>query len=149
MGQKKGSRHTFPLGVFRLKLLVLCCAYLITGLLSACTFDHTEGNSRVSPTATAAIKKGITSKDQVRALLGDPQSTKTQRPVTQPPGVAPLSVKLTATEIWAFWTRSDRKPLLTLPFITAARPLHSSYTVFIFFDEHGVVLECQYEDEHT
>jgi hypothetical protein len=132
-----------------LKFLLFCCAYLITGLLSACTIDHTEGNSRLSPTVTAAIRKGITSKDQVRALLGDPQSTKTQRPVPQPSGIAPLPAKLIASEIWAFWTKSDRKPLVTLPFITPARPQHSSYTVFIFFDAQGVVLDCQFEDEHT
>jgi hypothetical protein len=130
------------------KFQVLFIIFLFAGLLTACSSEHTTGNSRLNPAVAASIQKGITTKDKVRALLGNPQSTKTQLPVIQPPGVAPLPAKRTASEIWAFWNTTDRKPLVALPF-TAAKPQGASYTVIIYFDERGVVLDCETEDVHT
>jgi hypothetical protein len=117
-------------------------------LLAACTYEHREGNDRISPNAISSIRKGITAKEQVRSVLGDPQSIKTQRPIPQPPGAAPLQAKWTASEIWAFWKSSDRKPLVSLPFISA-RHEHSSFMVIIYFDERGVVLDSEIEDIHS
>jgi len=130
------------------KFRVLFLSILIAVALSACSSEHQTGNSRLNPSVAAAIRKGTTTKDQVRALLGDPQSTKTQLPVPQPPGIEPLPAKWTASEIWAYWTKSDQKPLVSLPF-ASARPKHSSYAVFIFFDGQGVVLDCQSEEVHS
>lgn len=121
---------------------------LVAALLSACSYEHTTGNGRLNPGVATAIKKGITTKAQVRTLLGDPQSTKTQMPIPQPPGVAALPAKWTASEIWAYWTERDQKTLFTLPFMSA-RPKHSSYTIIIYFDAQGVVLDCQPEEMHT
>jgi len=121
--------------------------FLLATLLTACS-EHTTGNGRLNPAVAASIQKGITTKDKVRALLGNPQSIKTQLPVIQPRGVAPLPAKRTASEIWAFWNSTDRKPLVALPF-TATRPQHASYTIVIYFDERGVVLDSETEDIHT
>ena len=118
------------------------------GILASCTYEHTEGNVRLSPNVTASILKGVTTKEQVRAVLGAPQSTKTQRPIPQPPGVERLQAKWTASEIWAFWKNSDRKPLFSFPFISARRE-HSSFMVIIYFDERGVVLDSEVEDVHS
>ena len=117
-------------------------------LLASCTYENTEGNNRLSPNVTASIRKGVTTKEQVLAILGAPQSTKTQRPILQPPGVERLQAKWTASEIWAFWKNSDRKPLFSLPFISARRE-HSNFMVIIYFDERGVVLDSEVEDVHS
>jgi hypothetical protein len=141
-------RHYPSHEVFQVKFQALFLVVLMGGLLSACTFERKEGNGKLAPGAVAAIQKGVTTKDQVRALLGPPQSMKTQVPVLQPPGLAPLPAKQTASELWAFWNSSDRKPLVALPFI-AAKPHHASYTVIIFFDAQGVVLDYDIEDAHS
>jgi hypothetical protein len=130
------------------KLKPSLCALLAAGLFSACTYEHREGNDRLSPNVTASLRRGVTTKEQVRALLGAPQSTKTQVPVIQPAGADPLPAKLTASEIWAYWKSSDLKPLVALPIISA-KPRHTSYTVIIFFDSTGMVLDCEIEDMHT
>jgi hypothetical protein len=119
--------------------------FFLTGLLSACS---SGGNDRLNPAVAAAIKKGVTSKDQIRALLGAPQSMKIQVPIVLPPGVTSLPAKQTATEIWAFWNSSARKPAVTRPFIASKRD-HASYTVIIFFDAHGIVLDYSIEAVHT
>lgn len=123
-----------------------CCALLAAGFLSACTYERNEGNSRLTPATATRITKGVTTKEQVRTFLGNPQSTKIQVPILQPPGVPPLRAKHTATEIWAYWSSSDTKPLF--PFATA-KTRHTSYTIIIYFDATGTVLDCETEDIHS
>jgi len=81
-------------------------------------------------------------------LLGNPQSTKTQVPVVQPPDAPPLPAKRIAAEMWAYWYSTDRRPLAPLPF-AAARPKHTNYTLIIYFDSLGTVLDYDTEDIHT
>lgn len=131
-----------------MKFKLSCCALLAVGLLSACSYESKEGNSRLTPAKAASIQKGITSKAQVRALIGEPQSIKTQVPVVQPAGTVDLPAKLTASEILAFWYKTERKPFVALPRISE-KPRESSYTVIIFFDSSGTVLDCQVEDLHS
>jgi hypothetical protein len=127
------------------KFRLSCCALLAAGLLSACTYESKTGNARLTPEITTSIRKGITSKEQVRALLGDPQSTKSQLPISQPPGGAILPAEFSASEIWAYWSSTDTKPLIPLS-IFSGKPGHSRYTVIIFFDPYGTVLDCKTED---
>jgi outer membrane protein assembly factor BamE (lipoprotein component of BamABCDE complex) len=109
--------------------------------MAGCGFDSNSGSKRLSPAMVASIRNGVTTKLQVRGLLGAPQSVKTQLPVQQPPGTEPLPVKYLASEIWAFW--SDKKQ--SKPFFALGAAKTSRYLVIIYFDAQGVVLDCQSE----
>lgn len=118
-----------------------CLALLAVSLLAAC--GHDSGNTRLTPALVANIRAGVTTKEQVRALLGAPQSTKTQLPLSQPAGAASLPAKLTASEIWGFW-RDRRKSSFPRPFADAAAGT-ARYLVIVYFDDRGTVLDCQSE----
>lgn len=126
----------------------VCLVFLSTGLLSACGSEQTTGNRGLNPDKVSLIQKGTATKEQVRALLGTPQSTKTQIPVYQPPGTTPLPAKQTASEIWAYWANRVQKQRLTLPLTAPGKAHQSSYTVIVYFDAHGVVLDCQTQEGH-
>jgi hypothetical protein len=116
--------------------------FLCSGLLAACSSGRNPGNAKVTPDAVATIRKGMTTKEQVRAVLGPPLSTKTQLPIHPPPGAAPLPAKLTAAEVWGFWNggRQGKTGLFS-----TAPPVNTGYTVIIFFNEQGIVLDYQAE----
>ncbi len=122
---------------------------LIDLLLTACGCTPAPSNnrlgpsavSRLGPAAVSTIRNGITTKEQVRALLGAPQSTALQQPIRQPPGVETLPVKYTASEIWAYWTEVNPRHLFSI----SAPDKQERYLVVIYFDERGVVLDCQTE----
>ncbi len=119
--------------------------FLGAGLLISCGTGKDTVNTRISAGTLAAINKGATTKEQVRVLLGDPQSRKTQAPVRQLPGVTPLPAKYAASEIWAFWTDINKGSSFHLPFSSrAAKP---PCTVIIYFDERGTVLDCETSGE--
>ncbi len=122
---------------------VMLC--LGAAMLVSCGTSGNVVNRKISSVKVAAIRSGLT-KDQVRALLGDPQSLKTQVPVRQPPGVSPLPAKYTASEIWAFWSSNNTGSSLHLPF-TARAPEKPPCTVIVYFDERGTVLDCQTSGE--
>ncbi len=117
--------------------------FLGAGLLISCDAGRHTVNKRINTGTLAAIQKGATTKEQVRVLLGDPQSSKIQTPVQQPPGVSPLPAKYTASEIWGFWTDIDNK--FHLPF--THRPTKPPCTVIIYFDQRGIVLDCETSGE--
>ncbi len=128
----------------RMRFIVML--FLGAGLLVSCGSGTRGANKGISAVKLAAIRNGVTTKEQVRTLFGDPQSSKTQAPVRQPPGTYPLPAKYTASEIWAFWSKSDKGPLLHLPF--TARPAEKPpCTVIIYFDERGTVLDCDRSGE--
>jgi hypothetical protein len=114
---------------------------LIAVLLTACGCAPAPGNNRLGPSAVSTIRNGITTKEQVRALLGAPQSTERQQPIRQPSGVEPLPVKYTASEIWAYWTDVNPRHLFSI----SASTKQERYLVVIYFNERGVVLDCQTE----
>ena len=114
---------------------------LIVLLLTACGCTPAPSNNRLGPSAVSTIRNGITTKEQVRALLGAPQSTALQQPIRQPPGVETLPVKYTASEIWAYWTDVNPRHLFSI----SAPDKQERYLVVIYFDERGVVLDCQTE----
>ncbi len=118
--------------------------FLYTGLLVSCGGDE-AANRKISAVRVAAIRNGLT-KEQVRLLLGEPQSRKTQAPVRQPPGMPPLPAKYTASEIWAFWSHGGKESSYHLPF-TASTAKKPPCTVIIYFDERGVVLDCETSGE--
>ncbi|HEX9078206.1 MAG TPA: hypothetical protein VF795_01380 [Desulfuromonadaceae bacterium] len=128
----------------RMRFIVML--FLGAGLLVACSTGTHAANKGISAVKLAAIRNGMTTKDQVRTLLGDPQSSKMQVPVRQPQGVPPLPAKYIASEIWAFWSRSDKGPSFHLPF--APRSVEKPpCTVIIYFDERGTVLDCETSGE--
>jgi hypothetical protein len=118
-----------------------CLTLLIAVLLTVCGCTPAPGNNRLGPAAVSNIRNGITTKEQVRALLGAPQSTERQQPIRQPSGVEPLPAKYTASEIWAYWTDVNPRHLFSI----SAPAKQSRYLVVIYFDERGVVLDCQTE----
>ncbi|HEX8960898.1 MAG TPA: hypothetical protein VF775_04930 [Geobacteraceae bacterium] len=132
-----------------MKLRLLCLAFLLGVTLSACSSSHDTVNPKLTPAAIAAIRKGTTTRDQVRLLLGAPQSTRTQTPITRPPGTMPLPVKYAAAEVWAFWSSRTEGSWFRLPFIGSAAPKRSGRTLIIYFDPQGIVLDCQVEETHT
>ncbi len=119
---------------------LLVFVFLTAVSLTGCDSGHTD---RLSPDRVAAIKNGITTKEQVRAILGPPLSTKIQVPISQPAGVAPLAVKLIATEIWAFRSSGYKHFFFNLRFLPSGPK--TSYTVIIYFDERGTVLDYETE----
>jgi len=110
-------------------------------LLTVCGCTSAPSNKRLGPTAVSTIRNGITTKEQVRALLGAPQSTERQEPIRQPSGAEPLPAKYTASEIWAYWNNVNPRHLLSI----SAPNRQERYLVVIYFDERGVVLDCQTE----
>ena len=104
-------------------------------------------NKRINSGALAAIRKGATTKEQVRALLGAPQSERTQLPVRQPTGVSSLPAKYTASEIWAFWTDINSGPAFHLPFTAPRPPGKAPCTVIVYIDERGTVLDYETSGE--
>ncbi|HTP64092.1 MAG TPA: hypothetical protein VMJ66_01785 [Geobacteraceae bacterium] len=129
-----------------MKLLHIAMLLLCACCIVSCSTSRKVVNNRISAVRLAAIRQGTTTREQVRALLGDPLSTKTQTPLRQPPGVPPLPVKYTAAEIWAFQTDINKGTSFHLPF--TARPVEKPpCTVIIFFDERGIVLDCETSGE--
>ena len=110
-------------------------------LLTACGCAPAPGNKRLSPIAVATIRSGITTKAQVRTLLGAPQSMDRQLPIRQPAGGEPLPVKYVASEIWEYSTTINPRHLLS----ASASDRQEKYFVVIYFDERGVVLDCETE----
>ncbi|HEY6874285.1 MAG TPA: hypothetical protein VI298_16290 [Geobacteraceae bacterium] len=131
-----------------MKVHLFTLLLFLAALLSACGSGRDTVNPRLTPTAIAAIQKGTTTREQVRALLGAPQSAKTQAPIPHPPGTPPLPAKYAASEVWAFWSARTESSWFRLPFI-APKAKQSGYTVIIFFDPQGAVLDCQVEEKHT
>jgi outer membrane protein assembly factor BamE (lipoprotein component of BamABCDE complex) len=114
--------------------------------LSACGSEQVSGTRNLSPGIIASIRNGVTTRDQVRVLLGAPQSLKTQVPITQPPGLNPLPAKHTATEIWAYWITKESKPGLARKLLKSAKSRYTSLTVIIYFDGNGIVLDSQVQE---
>lgn len=124
-----------------MKRALLFLTLLIAVLLTACGCSPGQGNNRLGPSAVSTIRNGITTKEQVRALLGAPQSTERQQPIRQPTGGVPLPAKYTASVIWAYWTDVNPRHLFSI----SAPAKQERYLVVIYFDERGVVLDCQTE----
>jgi hypothetical protein len=127
------------------KSFILYLAFLLAGLLAGCSTGADTGNRSLTPDRVAAVGKSATTKEKVRALLGAPQSIKTQLAMSQPAGAPPLPAKYAAAEIWAFWTSSRKRSLLTLPFASSAATDDAKYLVLVYFDERGMVLDCRAE----
>ncbi len=123
------------------KFLFSILAVVIVGALLLAAPDYPRRSSRLSPTAVASIRNHITTKPQVQALLGPPQSVKRQVPLQQSAGAEPLPAKFAASEIWAFWSESKKGG----SFFSRGPARSSRYLVIIYFDERGVVLDCQAE----
>jgi len=123
----------------------LPCLTLLIALLTACGCSSAPGNKRLGPAAVSTIRNGITTKEQVRALLGAPQSMDRQLPIRQPAGGEPLPAKYTACEIWEYWTTINPRHLLS----SSAPDRQEKYFVVIYFDERGVVLDCETEVTHS
>jgi len=128
------------------KSLAIASVALFACLLSACGSEQVSGNKNLTTGISASIRNGVTTKEQVRALLGAPQSQKAQVPITQPPGLNPLPAKLTATEIWAYWITKESSPGLARKLLKSAKSRHSSLTVIIYFDGNGIVLDSQVQE---
>jgi len=126
----------------------LASVALLAGILSACGSEQISGNESLTPGIVASIRKGVTTREQVRALLGAPQSLKTQVPITQPPGLQPLPARHTASEIWAYWITKDSRPGMVTKMLNSSRSRHSSFTIIIYFDRSGNVLDCQGQEGH-
>ncbi len=124
------------------KIQFFVMLFLGACLLSSCDTGKTTVNREISAVKLAAIRSGITTKDQVRALFGAPQSSKTQLPVRQPPGIS-LPAKYTASEIWAFWTDTNNGSSIHLPFFARHSAEKPPFTIIIYFDERGTVLDCE------
>ncbi len=130
-----------------MKSSLKCLFFLCAGLLVSCGSGHHSVNKKLTPASVTAMQKGITTKAQVIAMLGNPRSTKKQIPISQPPGVEPLAAKYTACEIWAFWTDGNKKSEISLPFGKPDAPKHPGYMVIIYFDERGIVFDYETEGE--
>jgi hypothetical protein len=131
--------------VLSMKVLLPTLALLVVAGLLLVAPDYPRRAMRLSPTAVASIRNGITTKAQVQALLGPPQSVKLQAPVQQPPGVEALPTKYLASEVWGFWSEKEQRGSFFSP--SAAKS--SRYLVIIYFDGRGVVLDCQSEASET
>jgi len=120
-----------------MKSLLFCSIFLIALLCILYGTNSSRHKSRLSPVAAATIRNGMTTKMEVRALLGTPNEMLTQVPIRQPAGAPPLEAKYTASEIWEYGRNASGK--------ADARAMASSYFVIVFFDERGVVLDCETE----
>jgi hypothetical protein len=118
---------------------------LFAGFLSACGSEQTSGNTRLNPDMAASIRKGVTTREQIRTLLGSPQSVKRQVPIAPSPGLHQLPARLAASEIWAYWLTKDSQPGIAAKLMKSTKPRHTSFTILIFFDANGIVLDSQIE----
>ena len=128
-----------------MKFLLSTLALLVVAVLLFFAPEYPRRAERLSPTAVASIRNGVTTKEQVRALLGPPQSVKLQTPVQQPPGVEALPAKDLASEVWGYW--SERKQRGS--FFSRGPAKVSRYLVIIYLDGRGVVIDCQTESSET
>ena len=127
--------------MFSMKFLLSTLALLVVAVLLFFAPDYPRRAERLSPTAVASIRNGVTTKAQVRALLGPPQSVKLQEPVEQATGSDELPAKYLAREVWGYW--SERKQRGS--FFTRGAAKASRYLVIIYFDGRGVAIDCQAE----
>lgn len=127
----------------KMRTLLISLVFFVTALLVSCSSSEEADNNRINSGTLSAIRKGMTTKEQVRAILGAPQGTKTQVPVRQPAGITSLPAKYIAAEIWGYSTASNERPLFHLPFSASDSAKQASCTVIIFFDEHGTVLDYE------
>jgi hypothetical protein len=118
---------------------------LFAGFLSACGSEQTSGNTRLNPDMAASIRKGVTTREQIRTLFGTPQSVKRQVPITPSPGLQQLPARLAASEIWAYWLTRDSHPGIAAKLMQSTKTRHTSFTILIFFDANGIVLDTQVE----
>jgi hypothetical protein len=132
-------------GNFPVRTLAFNLFFLLAGALAGCGSSGNTDNTLLTPARVATIGQGVKTKEQVRALLGAPQSSKTQLAISQPAGAPPLPAKYAASEIWAFWTSSKKQSLFTLPFTSPAAANDAKYLVLVYFDERGIVVDCQAE----
>jgi hypothetical protein len=127
-----------------MKFYLLCLIFLFTALVTVVCSGSISHQRVLGPTAAAAIRNGHTTKAQVRALLGPPQTIETRTPIPLTAGTAPLPAKYTAAEIWVFSAvRNGRST--SLPFDSSAKNGQPRYFVIVYFDGQGVVLDCQTE----
>lgn len=116
---------------------MFCSLILVAVLCIGYGTQSSRRKMRLSPVAAATIRNGLTHKMEVFALLGAPSEIVTQVPIRQPQGAAPLEPKYTASEIWQYSEKASEK--------VDAGATPASYYVTVFFEEHGVVLDCQTE----
>lgn len=124
-------------GVPELKRLLFCAVFGAALLLVV--YRPAFPTKHVGPAAAATIRKGKTTKQQVRALLGDPQDIERQVPIRQTSGTELLTARYFASEIWTYWTYSRHGT------VAAPGARHSRYFVVVYFDAQGTVLDCETE----
>lgn len=120
-----------------MKRLLLCTMFGVALLL---VYRPVFPTKHLGPAAAATIRKGKTTKYQVRALLGDPPYIDRQVPIRQTPGTEPLPAKFTASEIWTYRTYSRHGATNAAPGAKSPR-----YCITVFFDAQGTVLDCETE----
>ena len=121
-----------------MKRLLLCMIFIFTLLFVV--YRPVYPTKHPGPAAAATIRTGVTTKQQVHALLGTPQLMERQVPIRQPAGGEPLPAKYLASEIWTYRTYSRHKTESATP---NAKP--SCYFIVVFFDAQGTVLDCETE----
>ncbi len=123
-----------------MKVYLLCLVFLVALMITVCSSGSSTGRKRLGPVAAATIRNGISTKFEVRALLGAPRTIERRVPVRQPVGTEPLPAKYTASEIWTFQTSEAQNSASLNPAMK-----HPRYIVVVFFDERGIVLDCRTE----
>jgi hypothetical protein len=123
-----------------LKRLLLCTLFVAALLLIA--YHPVYPTKNLGPAAAATIRKGKTTKYQVKALLGAPQLVARQVPLRRTPQTESLPAKYLASEQWTYWTYGKHGPATAKPGAGPAR-----FFVVVFFDAQGTVLDCESELE--
>ena len=118
-----------------MKHMLFCSLFLIAVLCTVYSTDTFRHKSRLSLVAAATIRNGITRKTEVFALLGPPRDIVTQVPIRQLPGTPPLDAKNLASEVWHYCGDAPEKAI--------AGATQAAYFVTVFFDEGGIVLDCE------
>jgi hypothetical protein len=125
------------------KAALLCFFLLVTVILTACGPGQNKGHRQLSVTAVSTIKNGVTTKRQVLDLFGNPNTSKRQLATRQSPNAPSLPTKYLASEIWGYWTDSNDSSSFSSFFSSNAK--QQRYLVIIFFDERGIVMDCETE----
>jgi outer membrane protein assembly factor BamE (lipoprotein component of BamABCDE complex) len=99
------------------------------------------GNENLKAESVTQIVKGKTTKSELLALLGPPQSITTRTLPTQAPGSPALPAALMAAETWMYWSHNIEGSAVVLPFYASTTSKSSNYIVTIYIDNGGMVMD--------
>jgi len=110
--------------------------------LTACGFSHHAGNAALySNDPAQVIINGKTTKTDLIAAYGPPQTTQKRTVSPEERNNPNLPASLKAPETWIYWSNKTEGASVILPFMAHTTSSSSINTLVVYLDESGTVLD--------